>query len=197
MTPNWPGDQELIRLICSEKKAEREKAATYLANCFSDDVQTMVTKWNQGYPIEAGIVLDDSVMALMYAVRIGNYRLSSGALKKYFLGIVRNRIKSAVRRERNRKNQNRNYAFLWERAMSKSKSSDDPLLSQEFKHLIAEALKALDPPCRDLLKRYWFKGERLKDIAEDLGVSESTAKKRHERCRKKLKDILGKDPRQL
>lgn len=197
MTPPQRSDEELIELIRSENKADREIAAAYLTNHYTDIVQRMVARWNEGYPVEAGIVLDDSVMALIFAVRIGNYKPQESTLDQYFRGIAKNKIKNRVRQERNRKTQNNSYLFLWEKTKKNPKSTDHRILHNEFKNLMAEALKALDPKCRELLKRYWFKGERLKDIAEDLGITESTAKKRHERCRKKLKDILGKDPRQL
>jgi RNA polymerase sigma factor (sigma-70 family) len=71
----------------------------------------------------------------------------------------------------------------------------DPFFPEKKKKKIIRALEQLDPDCRLLFKMKYVKGITLRTIAENLGIRENTVKKRHERCKKKLKQIFGRDPR--
>ena len=60
---------------------------------------------------------------------------------------------------------------------------------------IASAIEQLEPKDRALIEQKYHEGKKLKEIALAFEETETTLKKRHERCKAKLKKILGKDPR--
>ena len=53
-------------------------------------------------------------------------------------------------------------------------------------------MEGLDEPDRTLFLRYYYYGDRLKDAARELGLSQAAAKQRLFRGRKALRDILTK-----
>ena len=195
MTPHQWSDDEIIRLILSNNKADREKAATYLITHYAAAIHAMVLNMTNGY-LDSGIIVTDTVQDLIKAVRKGNYDPGKGTLEKYSLGICKLKILAAVRRRKERPEVYTNQLEEVRASSSEKEDSPDQLMfNKELRAAMKEALKKLDPDCRELIERYWYKGEQLKDIAKDLGISEAAIKKRHERCRKKLKTIFGKDPR--
>ena len=63
---------------------------------------------------------------------------------------------------------------------------------QMFAASLWAAVDGLTPPDNELLRRYYYEGERLKDIAKDLRLSVPAAKTRLCRARKVLKEQLTK-----
>ena len=59
-----------------------------------------------------------------------------------------------------------------------------------FAHALRQAVEGLPPPDDQLVLRFYYEGEKLKDVARDLGLSVPAAKSRLCRARKKLKEIL-------
>lgn len=53
-----------------------------------------------------------------------------------------------------------------------------------------ETVSALPENCRTVLQLYYYEDYSIKEIAEILGIRENTVKKRMERARKKLKEVL-------
>lgn len=61
-----------------------------------------------------------------------------------------------------------------------------------FADALRRAVGALPPPDDQLILRFYYEEEKLKDIARDLGLSVPAAKSRLCRARQKLKEILTK-----
>lgn len=61
-----------------------------------------------------------------------------------------------------------------------------------FAQRLWRAVEELGPPDDALVFRFYYEGEKLKDIAASLGLSPSAAKVRLHRARQKLKQILTK-----
>jgi DNA-directed RNA polymerase specialized sigma subunit len=40
---------------------------------------------------------------------------------------------------------------------------------------------------------YWWEGKSLKEIAEEMGISQDATKQRHHRCILRLRDLLEND----
>jgi RNA polymerase sigma factor (sigma-70 family) len=53
-----------------------------------------------------------------------------------------------------------------------------------------QSLQKLKPECLELLRKFWYEEESLQSIARELGIKENTIKKRHQRCKEKLKAIF-------
>lgn len=61
-----------------------------------------------------------------------------------------------------------------------------------FAARLRSAVERLGPPDDTLVLRFYYEGDRLKDIAADLGLSPTAAKVRLHRARQKLKQIITK-----
>ncbi len=195
MTPPEKPDEELLRLIRSKRPADREAAAAYLTDFYRPVVRRLVWKRTGNGDLEQE-VLDLAVVALMTMIERGEYQPAQGRIGAYFYGIAKRKLLTIVEKENQRRSGDDHYA-----QHRRQTGSDDPapadrqLLRREQVEQMARALERLDPECRELLRRYWYKREALKDIAEEKQLKDATLRKRHERCLNKLKDILGKDPR--
>ena len=55
---------------------------------------------------------------------------------------------------------------------------------------LAEEMKALSPDDRELVYLFYFEGYSSKEIASLLGIRDASVRKRLERAKKKLKQIL-------
>lgn len=69
---------------------------------------------------------------------------------------------------------------------------EDELERRMFAQALWRAVEDLPPPDGQLVFRFYYEGERLKDIARDIGLSVPAAKSRLCRARRKLKEILEK-----
>ena len=69
---------------------------------------------------------------------------------------------------------------------------EDELERRMFADALRKAVEDLPPPDDQLVLRFYYEEEQLKDIARDLGLSVTAAKSRLCRARRKLKEILTK-----
>ncbi len=69
---------------------------------------------------------------------------------------------------------------------------DEELERRMFADALRREVEALESPDDELVLRFYYEQEKLKDIAGDLGLSVPAAKTRLHRARKKLKDRLLK-----
>lgn len=69
---------------------------------------------------------------------------------------------------------------------------DQEVEGRMFAARLRAAVEQLGPPDDVLILRFYYEGDRLGEIAADLGLSPSAAKVRLHRARQKLKQILTK-----
>ena len=80
-----------------------------------------------------------------------------------------------------------------ERIADKSAMADDILIELEEQHLIRAALAKLDERCRQILSMIYLSDPAASyvEVAEAIGVGETSISPLRSRCLKKLKDILS------
>ncbi|HEY6723592.1 MAG TPA: sigma-70 family RNA polymerase sigma factor, partial [Polyangiaceae bacterium] len=71
---------------------------------------------------------------------------------------------------------------------------EQQLIHAELRHQIETRLQTLDAEEREVLKRHYFDGERLEDIANALNVSKSWASRLHTRALSRLGKRLQAEP---
>lgn len=71
-------------------------------------------------------------------------------------------------------------------------SPEEELERRAFAEALLHAVETLSPPDNELVYRFYYEEERLRDIARDLGLSVPAAKSRLCRARQRLKTILTK-----
>ena len=69
---------------------------------------------------------------------------------------------------------------------------DEELERRMFADALRREVEALESPDRELILRFYYEEEKLKDVAADLGLSVPAAKTRLHRARQKLKNRLQK-----
>lgn len=81
---------------------------------------------------------------------------------------------------------------LEEASAAGGSTPEEELEQRMFADALRRAVEALPSPDGQLILRFYYEEEKLKDIAADLGLSVPAAKSRLCRARRKLKEILIK-----
>ncbi len=76
----------------------------------------------------------------------------------------------------------------------KSPLADDALIELEQQHLIRTALNGLEERCRKILSMLYLRGEAASyaEVAEEIGVGETSISPLRSRCLKKLEKLLSR-----
>jgi RNA polymerase sigma-70 factor (ECF subfamily) len=69
---------------------------------------------------------------------------------------------------------------------------EEKILDKELSQILNQCIKKLEEPDREIIVRYYFFYEKVKDIAVELNMNESTVKTKLFRSREKLKNMLVK-----
>lgn len=120
------------------------------------------------------------------AVWNNRHKLRKGKVKAYIGEIARNKAYNFIR-------DNKETLPLDEEILF---GGDDPQEYAEKKDhsvRLKKALSRLEPENKELVLRYYFYGQKLKDAAKEMKINSSTAKSRLKRSREELRDILGKE----
>lgn len=195
---DFPGglpDDEIIRRLRSDDEKIVNATLEYLRRKHEVSVEKLIQKLGGDPGENLGIVLDDTLLAVLRHARSGNFDPAKASLKTWFLAIAKNT-------ERKRLNQ-RKRLRLHESQPAVPPSTDAPLLrlppadrameEEEKRKRVAAAIQKLDEPCRKMLIEHWWEDKPLKDIAGETGKSDDATKQRHHRCLKKLRELLEND----
>lgn len=69
---------------------------------------------------------------------------------------------------------------------------EERIIHKEISQALNGFISNLDEPDREIIIRYYFYYEKVKDIAKVLDLNENTVKTKLSRSRKRLKDMIGK-----
>lgn len=124
-------------------------------------------------------VAQDTFLALWR--RPGSFDPGRGTLQGFLMGVARNKAIDAVRKEETRR---RASADLMAEQEVESESASATEAIDERQRVVA-ALARLAPPQREAVVLAYYGGRTYREVAEELGIPEGTAKTR-------LRDGLGK-----
>lgn len=186
--------QKLYGILSNEEKPTyKTEAFEYLKNSSKNLIFKLVRQ-KGGSIQEAEDILNDTVEDVFQKIIQNEYDPQQSNLVTFIWGIANNKWLYLKRSEKNRSKHEKGFLE------SNSKTArifamlqDDELFEEQIQHMM-EALQQLDEPCLSILKDYYFKGNKLKDMAKEYGIQEDAMKKRKSRCLKKLK-IYFKDLR--
>lgn len=136
-------------------------------------------------PALAEEVVQDTFLALWR--RPGAFDPARGSLQSFLLGIARNKAVDVVRKEESLR---RTRDALMEDVGTKDSAgaSDNALL--EERHEVRDALVQLSDVQREALVLAYFGGRTYREVAEELGIPEGTAKTRMRDGLMKLRELL-------
>ncbi len=175
-----PADAALAdRLMARDESALREVIALYGA------VVNGMARRVLGDPVLAEEVAQDSFVALWR--RPGAFDPARGSLKTFLVSITRNKAIDLVRREESHK---RKKESLFEDLKTKSDTVEPFDAEVERRTEIRDAMRRLSPMQRQAITLAYFGGRTYREVADELGIAEGTAKTRLRDGLTKLRTVL-------
>lgn len=179
---------ELVRLLHQDGRQREGEAFEYLKSASKKLIYHIVLG-KGGSQMEAETVFVETVEDVFQKVLKNDYHPEKSNLSTFIAGVANKKWLNVSRGKRNRQNTENKFLELNRDNIEKPVHAgefDDEQLQQ-----IIKALVDLDESCFTILNEYYLKGRKLKDIAKELNISESAAKKRRQRCIEKLKKKFG------
>lgn len=193
--PRIGSDDILIQKIQSVQERELNAAVAELLEQNRNRIAKII-RIGGGTDDDIEMILNDAVLELIAKVQNGSFDPSKAKLSTLLFTIAKNKWLDELKR---RYQTNKHETTLDESLASPNHTPLNPIEEEIFtleeREKIARALEQLDATCRELFQMKYREGVSLREIAKKLGVKEDAIKKRHERCKEKLKQIFGQDPR--
>lgn len=175
------GDKSLIRGI---KKGE-QKSLEMLIDKYYNYVFTIV------YNITADFIEIEDIEEICADVFISLWNNAHKIdptykeLKPYIAAIARNVAKNLLKAIKNM-----NLSLDEEIIFIGNNEVEKKVLNDELSQILNECVSNLEEPDKEIIIRYYFFYEKVKDIAEELNINESTVKTKLFRSREKLKNMV-------
>ena len=118
--------------------------------------------------------------------RPGAFDASRGSLQGFLMGVARNKAIDVVRREETRKKA-RDTLILEQEATSTGPSATEQI---DERQRVTAALGRLSPPQREALVLAYYGGRTYREVADELGIPEGTAKTRLRDGLSRLRELL-------
>ncbi len=145
---------------------------------------------NKGNEQDAEDIFSESCVTLVNNIRSKKFKGDS-SLSTYLFGICKYSWLNQLRKKKIEISDNENQ-FL----TLSSEYTNDEVDEQEEKDeqidAIMEALETLADECKEMLKRYYFYKEKLKDIAKTMGYTDQFARVKKNRCMNGLRNKVLK-----
>lgn len=135
-------------------------------------------------PTLAEEVAQDTFLALWK--RPGAFDPQRGSLQTFLGSVARNKAVDLVRKEDSMR---RRADALLAEAQSLPASAS-PMNQADERHEVKHALEQLSPPQREALILAYFGGRTYREVAEELGIPEGTAKTRLRDGLKRLREVM-------
>ncbi len=186
--PQHLTDKEIVDMLCSEDEKSKRPALLFMEEQWKPFAYQVVVKHGNGEREQAEGIYDEAVSELILLIRNGKYIREKSRLSTFFYGIIQNKWRKYSRDiiAKQQKQQEASEKLPG----SPQVSAEERLIEEERAKAVADAIAQLDKSCRRLILDFWFEGKSLREIAGKLEVSGSAVKKRHERCKEKLREKL-------
>ncbi len=123
---------------------------------------------------------------IFIAVWNNRHKLKENKVKAYIGEITRNKAYNFLRSKKEA-------LPLDEEILFQGENPQDYAEKRVSEQMLKKALSMLEPEKKELLLRYYFYGQKLKDAAKEMNINGSTAKSWLKRSRDELSDILRKE----
>lgn len=186
---NQLSDSEIIRLIRSDDRQQRNTAFHHLYKRYYGMAESIVVK-NSGVKDDTKDVFQESVIAFYKAIKTGRFRADS-TIKTYFFRICQNQWFGELRkRNREKPLEDKHEAIEIEEDHSKF------IEQQEINHLIHQLLQELGKDCQKLLVSFYYYGMKMDKIRTQFNLaSAQVAKNKKSNCMKTLRSKAKGNPR--
>jgi RNA polymerase sigma-70 factor, ECF subfamily len=175
-------DRSLIkRLLERDEEALREAMTTYGGLVFA------MAKRVVADPTMAEEVAQDAFLVLWR--RPGSYDPDRGSLQAFLLGVTRNKAIDLVRHEESLK-KTKTALITEAEATSATATTTESTLGLEERDEVRAALASLSEVQREAVVLAYFGGRTYREVAQELGIPEGTAKTRLRDGLAKLRQLL-------
>jgi RNA polymerase sigma factor (sigma-70 family) len=168
----------------NEIKANNDKTLERLYTANYPKVEKYVLL-NSGSEEDAKDIYQDAFIATWRNIMLGKFTsLQKGSVSGYLLQVAKNKWIDVLR-ERKRKPM-----------ISDRKPETEPFEAlaseeEEYLELAREHFTRMGEPCKEVLIRFYFKRERLREIASHFSWTEASAKNNKYRCLQKLRVAIA------
>ena len=174
-------EQSMVKLL----KRSDEKALEDIIKAYTAYVSTVIANQLGGFFNVS--VIEELTSDVFFCLWQNRMNLTSFRLKGWLGATARNKAKSYIR------SQKIVYEELNEESVFCSEENMfDKLEQKEKNKIISSALYEIKQTEREILIRYYFYNQTVRQISEETSVNAETVKSRLARGRNKLKNILDK-----
>lgn len=164
------------------------KTFLYLYKEYQSQILRMVEK-NSGNADDALDIFQEGMVALWTNISQGKYTLREGAkVSSYFFAMCRNIWISRLRKQKNIQPLTETDELTDAKEIQEMQTQHE-LISDLEKHF-----RQLGESCRKLLSLFYYQKESLKVIAQQMGITEKTAKNNKYRCMQNLRSLYQQQP---
>jgi RNA polymerase sigma factor (sigma-70 family) len=133
---------------------------------------------------EAKDIYQNTIVIFYENTLSGKFTATHASFKTYLFAIGKNKAHETLRR-------NDRWVRFEYSAYEDTSSDETNEFTEEDMQLAAHALNALGDPCRQLLELYFFKREKMEDIARTMGYKNTdTAKNQKYKCLIRLRSLF-------
>lgn len=189
-------DEDVILHLQSGDPRQEAKAIRYMQRQYRGVVISLVRETGGDPAQDVADVLNDATTAIVQNVRNGAFHHDKAKLSSYFWGIARNILLNLLR---NRQTGREIYmAELPDEKPALSLNDVEKYMnSKDAGKKVAAAIEQLDDTCRKVLMQHYLKDKSMREIGQILGKSDDAVKKINQRCKERLRGLLGNDLKEL
>ena len=142
---------------------------------------------NNGSEEEAKDVFQEAFIAVWRNVQLGKYQQQeNSSLDAYLVRIAKNKWLDQLRI-----NKRRPVVSLTEQVNGTAEEDGLPQIEQQALDSIKKNLGLLGQMCREVLARFYYRKESMREIAADMNWTEATARNNKYRCLQQLRKMVN------
>lgn len=155
----------------------------YLYQEYQGQIQRMVEK-NSGNAEDALDIFQEGIIALWTNIKQGKFQLQDNAkVSSYLFALCRNLWISKLRKRKDFK------PLEESNELSDHEDTEAMMAQHEMISDLEKHFRQLGESCRKLLSLFYYQKASLKAIAEQMAITEKTAKNNKYRCMQSLKSL--------
>lgn len=168
-------DKDIVRLIQSDYKSDRDKALRYIYKIHYMLAERHILK-NSGTVEEAADIFQDAIIILYNQIRAKKFR-NDASIKTYLYVIVKNRWIRELKKNPHQ------FSGIESIDNYVAPNGLEHAKTPEHSELLHQLLEELNDECRKVLVDYYYKNQSMQEIKEGFGLSsEQAAKNKKYRC---------------
>ena len=173
-------EEKILRGLKNQRRSSLEKAIAI----YSPYVNVIV------YNIIGGAMSKEDIEEAVADVFIslwnnaGYINEQKGSLRSYIGAIARNKAKNKLR-------EISIHAEINDNTVSDCKSPENEVVENEFGRMLYECIMALGEPDSEIMLRYYYNNEKIREISQAMDINISTIKTKLKRGRQRLKQLLS------